>query len=168
MPEEYFFEGSDIRTSELNDDLEMEFAEESSKPRNFLQYLFDKQKEKEHEQHLRFFQLLKSKNVAEIQEYLKRQRLTLSDEYQMIVFLVMELDEEDVAERIICAYVRRYGLQTQRAKQLLWDLRLESALKVLPRETDVILYDKTSTDDRLSDGFMMLSDNATGNYLFLN
>lgn len=138
------------------EDLETEFSEEMPKPRDLMQHLTNKQKEKEQALHLEFFEVLKSKDVAKICAYWKKNRLLASDEYQMLVFLATELDDDDEAENIICNYVHRYGLNSLKSRQLLRDLRFDKALKALPKDEEWSLIDEVSVSARINDGFRML------------
>lgn len=183
MVKEYVFEGSNARTvirvinadeslkmasakeeqeprdvAGEDESPEMEFAAEMQKPHNLAQYLLEEQKAKEQAQHRQFSKLLQSKNVAKICQYWKKNRLLASDEYQMLVFLATELEDDDEAERLICSYVYRYGLNSLKSKQLLQDLRFDKALKALPKDDEWSLSNEISVHTKLYDGFMMLQD----------
>jgi hypothetical protein len=155
--ENYSFESSASRTADFEGNFENEeFVEEIPKPRDLVEHLCNLQKEKDAVQHLKFFELLRKRDVMQIENHLKEQRLTASDEYQMIVYLATELEDESVAEKMICAYVRRQGLQSVRAKQVLKDLKFVKALRELPNEDDLDLSVEISLQTKLSEGFMML------------
>jgi hypothetical protein len=108
---------------------------------------------------LTFYQLLKPCYLKHLKQYLKTHRLSESEAYQMIVFLGMEVDDERKAEKMICDYICRYGLQSQKARQALKDLGFETALKVLgaKAQSDEACEEPTVWE-KLCDGFLMLKD----------
>ena len=82
-------------------------------------------------EHSEFSDLLKLQNLSLFKSYLKTHRLNESDEYQMVVTLAMELEDEYEAEKIICGYIRRYGLCSLKSKQVLKDLGFKKALRIV-------------------------------------
>lgn len=108
---------------------------------------------------LTFYQLLKPCYLKQLKQYLKTHRLSESEAYQMIVFLGMELDDDEASEKIICDYIRRFGLLSCKARQALKDLGFETALKVLSAraKSDDVLSVPTD-GEKLCDGFLMLKD----------
>lgn len=149
------FNGSRIRTERL-----------SSEEMVLFFYLKNTQKEKNSAlMYSEFSDLLKLQNLSLLKSYLKTHRLSESDEYQMVVTLAMDLDEEK-AEKIICGYIRRYGLRSLKAKQVLKDLGFENALKILYAQDLETKSDEPldlceepfSIHQRLEDGFEMMRD----------
>lgn len=112
---------------------------------------------------LGFYELLKEEHASLLRRYLKQNRLSASDEYQLIVTLAMEWEDELLCEQIICSYIRRYGL-CLKAKKALEDLGFEQALKTLKSqhlETEKIFdlcNGKISIHQKLKDGFEMMQD----------
>ena len=108
---------------------------------------------------LTFYEMLKPCYLKQLKQYLKTHRLSESEAYQMIVFVGMEVDDEREAEKIICGYIYRYGLTSQKARQALKDLGFEEALKVLraKAKSDDVLEEPTMWE-KLCDGFLMLKD----------
>jgi len=112
-----------------------------------------------------FSELLKLQNVSQLKNYLKAHRLSESDEYQMVVTLAMELDDEK-AEKIICGYIYRYGLCSQHSRQVLKDLDFKKALNILYAQDKKTKSDKVldlcdehiSVHQKLRDGFEMMRD----------
>lgn len=108
---------------------------------------------------LTFYQLLKPCYLKQLKQYLKTRRLSESEEYQMIVFLGMELDDDEASEKIICDYIRCFGLLSFKARQVLKDLGFETALRVLSakaKSEDVLTV--PTDGEKLCDGFLMLKD----------
>ena len=105
-------------------------------------------------------------NVSALKKFLKERRLSESDEYQMVANLTMAFDDEEEAEKIICYYVRRYGLVSEKAKQVLADFDFKRALKVLKKlerpvekeQTLDLCSEKISIAQKLRDGFLMRRD----------
>jgi len=114
-------------------------------------------------ENLSFSELLQKADIPLLKKYLKNHHLSASDEYQMVVTLGMEFEDEHLAEQIICSYIRRYGLSLK-AREALNDLGLEQALKTLrsqhveTEEISDLCSGKISLHQRLTDGFEMLRD----------
>lgn len=104
-------------------------------------------------------------NRSKLKSLLNERRLSESDEYQMVVTLAMDLDDEE-AEKIICGYIRRYGLSSLHARQALKDLGFQKALKILYAQDLETKSDEPldlcgepySIHQRLEDGFEMMRD----------
>jgi hypothetical protein len=104
-------------------------------------------------------------NLSKLKGLLSEHRLSESDEYQMVVTLAMDLDDEK-AEKIICGYIRRYGLSSWHARQALKDLGFQKALKILYAQDLETKSDEPldlceepfSIHQRLEDGFEMMRD----------
>ena len=114
---------------------------------------------RENVKELTFYQMLKPCYLKQLKQYLKTHRLSESEEYQAVVFLGMEVDDERKAEKMICDYICCYGLQSQKARQALKDLGFETALKVLSaraKSEDVVT--EPTDGEKLCDGFLMLKD----------
>lgn len=109
---------------------------------------------------LTFYEMLNPICVKQLQKYLKTHRLSESEEYQLIVSLGMEMDDEQAAERIISGYIRRYGLRSVKARQVLKDLGFDEALSVLRvvTKSDDIADDEPTIAEKLRDGFLMMKD----------
>lgn len=116
---------------------------------------------KENSDEEKFFELLKLTDVSELKKYLKLHRLSPAQEYQLVVTLGMEMEDEALAERIICNYVRRFGLSLK-AKQVLVDLHLDKALRALKsyekQKADLsdLCEEDVSPAQKLQDGFNLL------------
>lgn len=159
---QYFFDGSKVRTSGFNTSLFSAEAE-NLKPQKLFLYVNCEQKEKAGVERSEISELLKLTNVNRLKKYLRKYRLSESDEYQMVVTLGMEMDDENEAEQILCGYIRRFGLQTK-AKQALSDLGFERALKELQmhkKEQDDLLdlcEENVPLTQKLQDGFNLMKD----------
>ena len=105
-------------------------------------------------------------NLSKLKSLLKEHRLSESDEYQMVVTLAMDLEDEKEAEKIICGYIRRYGLSSWHARQALKDLGFKKALEILYAQDEANKSDEPldlceepfSIEERLEDGFEMMRD----------
>jgi len=162
MMTQYFFDGSNVRTSGFDTSLFAADAE-SSKSQMFFLYLRGSQQEKNDAQHAELSGLLKLTDVAQLKSYLRKHHLSESDEYQLVVTLGMEMDDEKQAEQILCGYIRRFGLR-DKAKQVLIDLNFECALRELQthkKEQDDILdlcEENVPVTQKLQDGFNLMKD----------
>ena len=107
-----------------------------------------------------FSEMLKREDVAQIKRYIQSHRLNASEEYQMIVTLAMALDDDSIAEKIICGYVRRYGLTSFNAKQVLKSLGYEKTLKTLEKtaceDEKETATTQVSLEEKLQDGFQLM------------
>ena len=132
-------------------------------PKRDVLYFYVIERRKNAVENLSFSELLQKAGIPSLRKYLKNHRLSESDEYQMVVALGMELEDEYLAEQIICSYIRRYGL-CSKAKKALEDLGFKQALKTLKSqhvETEEIFdlcSGKISIHQRLKDGFEMMQD----------
>lgn len=110
-----------------------------------------------------FSELLKLQNVSKLKSYLKTHHLSESDEYQVMVTLGMDMEDEKEAEQIMCLYIRRHGLSLK-AKQVLEALNFERALQVCKsyqaEQKDLLdlCEEKVSVHQKLQDGFSMLAN----------
>lgn len=105
--------------------------------------------------------LLKSSDWTKLKKYLKNNSLNYSDEYQLITWLVTEVDDTDEVEKIVSCYIKYHGLRSNAAKELLKNLEFHEALKVLhaiQKEQEAEEEHQYSDFDRLCDGFMMFKD----------
>lgn len=106
-----------------------------------------------------FSDLLKKEDVGQIKKYAYHHHLSASEEYQMIVTLTFAMENEAETEKIICGYIRRYGLSLK-AKQALKDFGFEKALKVLeklePDDVTDLCNEKISVMQKLTDGFRLM------------
>jgi hypothetical protein len=133
------------------------------KPQTLFLYVNCEQKERVSVERSEISELLKLTNVNRLKKYLRKYRLSESDEYQMVVILGMEMDDEDEAEKILCSYIRRFGLQTK-AEQALSDLGFERALKELQahKKGQDGLFDLCEENvpvmQKLQDGFNLMKD----------
>ena len=108
-----------------------------------------------------FSEMLKREDVVQIKRYIQSHRLDACEEYQMIVTLAMALDDDSIAEKIICGYIRRYGLTSFNAKQVLKSLGYEKTLETLKKaarrdDEDEETMMQVSVEKKLQDGFQLM------------
>ena len=117
-------------------------------------------KKKADVEEMSFLEMLKREDVAQIKRYIQSHRLSASEEYQMIVTLAMALDDDSMAEKIICGYIRRYGLTSFNAKQVLKSLGYEKTLETLKKAARKDEEEETmmqvSAEKKLQDGFQLM------------
>lgn len=106
--------------------------------------------------------LLKSGDWSKLKKYLRKHSLSYTDEYQLVTWLVMEVEDTDEAENIISCYIKYHGLHSFGTLDLLKNLGFNKALKVFKafqREQKTEEKENQYSDfERLCDGFMMLKD----------
>lgn len=156
-----FYLGLADQTAGFNANARTAFAEEGTPKkvlfvcprRNFMQETAEDVSE------ISFSEMLKQENVAQIKRYVQTHRLNPSEEYQMIVTLAMAVDDDSIAEKIICGYIRRFGLSSCHGKEVLESLGYEKALETLKKaakEDDETAFEQASVEEKLQDGFHLM------------
>lgn len=125
----------------------------------------------EQKQHSAFFRsLLNTAKINQLRNYLNHHYLSTSDEYQLIVFLGMDITDEKLAERILCNYIHLHGLSSDKSVQLLKDLGFLSALQIWRNMQEI--DDDTDNDptglEKLYDGLKGFGDEDVLNGNFWN
>lgn len=106
-----------------------------------------------------FSSVLSCGDEKQIKKYFSSHRLSASEEYQMVVSLLM-YDDEQMAEKIIGRYIRCFGLRSVRARQVLADMGFKKALNLLSirQRADEYPLQEPSQLQKLCDGFMLMAD----------
>ena len=114
---------------------------------------------KREEEELAFSKMLARLDLKQIRAYLKTHQLSSSAEYQMIVTLGM-MDNDLQAERIISGYIRRFGLSSEKSRQLLVQLNYQNALQTWydKQEIDEFAEEEPTMVEKLNDGFAKFVD----------
>ena len=160
MKTNYFFGLADQTTS-LNGNLHVTDVACSESKVLFFCTIRDKKEKTDVVENGDFSELLKLQNVSKLKNYLKSHHLSESDEYQVMVTLGMDMEDEKEAEQIMCLYIRRHGLSLK-AKQVLEALNFERALQVCKsyqaEQKDLLdlCEENVSVHQKLQDGFRML------------
>ena len=75
--------------------------------------------------------LFKLGHAGLLKLYFKKYSLSMLEEYQMVVTLAMDMDDELEAEKLISYYIRRHGLYHLGAQNALLDLGLYGSMRTL-------------------------------------